>query len=776
VAGSVSLVAPAAAQLGEQLPGEVAKLLAAEPFPETAPDPKGRYLLLVHKRGLQSLRALAEPMLDVGGVRVNTRTNARHAALPYFGLTLVDVWTGLSRRIPLPPNVSIGFPLWSPDGAHFVFTVTVDDGVELWLGSRDHPRPVRKLVGAELNAAHGTPCDWMPDSSRVLCQTVVREDRESVAAAIRQLSQSAVLPQMAASNELLAEYFLRSRLELIEVGSGTQRTLGEPAVFESVEPAPSGEYVLVTRTLSPYANSFGTLTARRVNEVWNVSGEVVDTITATDGKSPRALQWHSSKPATLAWVESRGGAEHVVAQAAPFTGLARTLFSSPRRFAGLQWLDDSALALVNEYDPLDRLTRVWLIDSGELPAAPRLLGSRAVDAAHPELGWPLTRRNAAGKTVVATHQGQIYLKGREPTTEGGRSYLTRLSLDSFLNERVWQSATSGREHVVDVLAADGSLLLTQRESAREPPNYRVRNLRDDSVRAVTHYQHPVPELLATKRIPLRYRRDDGLEMSSMLYVPPGAAPDEPLPLIVWAYPREYGAGSMPALGTTDRFVDVERGLKLFFLLCGYAVMDDVSMPVIGTTNDANDTFVQQIVANARAAIDAAAETGIVDRTRAAVAGHSYGAFMVANLLAHSRIFKAGVGLSGAYNRTLTPFGFQTERRTLWEARDTYLAMSPFFYSDRIEAPLLLVHGLLDDNAGTLPIQSQYLYEAIRRNGGDAELLLLPLEGHSYRGRESVMSTASAMLRLLDKHLRRESTNESPLSAADRTSRSVIERP
>jgi dipeptidyl aminopeptidase/acylaminoacyl peptidase len=308
--------------------------------------------------------------------------------------------------------------------------------------------------------------------------------------------------------------------------------------------------------------------------------------------------------------------------------------------------------------------------------------------------------------------------------------------------------------VVDVLTADASVLLVRHETATSPPNYRVVDSHSGATHALTHNVHPVPRLKDSQRLRLEYRRDDGLELAASLYLPPGYDGQKPLPAVVWAYPRRFADGaSADAIDSRARFMTFERAFRLFFLLRGYAVLDDVSMPIVGNQADANDTFVEQIVANAQAAVAAAQATGFVDAARIGIAGHSYGAFMVANLLAHARLFSAGIALSGAYNRTLTPFGFQTERRTLWEAPETYLAMSPLLYSHQIEAPLLLVHGLRDDNAGTSPLQSTQFYQAIRGNAGKTELLLLPWEGHSYRARESVLRTAGEMLDWFDRHVK-----------------------
>jgi dipeptidyl aminopeptidase/acylaminoacyl peptidase len=317
---------------------------------------------------------------------------------------------------------------------------------------------------------------------------------------------------------------------------------------------------------------------------------------------------------------------------------------------------------------------------------------------------------------------------------------------------VWESTRPGYEEIAALLDPRADLILTRHESATEPPNYYVTSRTTGALRPVTDYNQEVPGVLDAVRFQLTYTRDDGYSLSSNLYLPPDAMRDASLPLVLWAYPREVGVTDHAfAPPLRERFFDTERVLKLSFLMRGYAVMDNVAMPIVGSAN-ANDTFIEQIVANSEAAIAAAAATGFVDPTRVGVAGHSYGAFMAGNLLAHSQLFSAGIALSGSYNRTLTPFGFQTERRTFWEAPDTYLAMSPLLYSNKISAPLLLVHGLEDKNPGTPPLQSTQFFQAIRGNGGQAELLLLPLEGHSYRARESVLRTATAMLDWFDRYL------------------------
>lgn len=744
------------------LPDSVVRLLDADPFPDTTLDPSGRYMLEVYRHGLLSLESLSEPLLTVAGVPINPVVRSLHAPRPYFGLTLIDVASATSRSVPVPPTGNIGFPVWSPDGSRYAFTVTTDTGVELWIGTTGG-LPPRRLTGPILNAARSAPCTWMADGGQMLCRVALDDDdSEPLDAAL--LSQSThpggrFYPRHdSGTEEQLVVRYLTAQLELIDIRSGVREPIGRPAVVESVEPSPDGEYLLIVQTVPPYSRRVPSDHAPRVVEVWNRSGEPVHTLAVQlqggESIAPRAPHWHASQPATLVWVEPKAGGDRVMARSAPFEMPATELFQTPEnRFSGLSWLQDSDRGLVSEYDAISRVTRVWLIDP-RAANEPRLLGSRSVDRASPGLGRPLTTHNGAGKTVVRVHDNRIYLRGRENVAEGRRSYLDQVDLDTLQATRHWQSVSDGYETVIDVVSADAGLLLTQHQSAREPPNYRVLDVQAGTSRPLTGHTHPAPQLQDARRFSLHYERADGLELSSTLYVPADHELGERLPLVVWAYPREYRADGAPvALDAPDRFLDFERAFKLFFLLSGYAVMDDVSMPIVGDVDQANDTFIEQIIANARAAIDAAEATGVVDARRVAVAGHSYGAFMVANLLAHSRLFQAGAALSGAYNRTLTPFGFQTERRTLWEARDTYLQISPFFFSDQIEAPLLLVHGLRDDNAGTSPMQSQYMYEAIRRHGGEAELLLLPLEGHSYRARESVLETAQSMLRWFDIHVK-----------------------
>jgi len=738
---------PAAAQTAPgpgTLPRSVERLLDAAPLPPVSLDPLRRFALLVHERQLLPLARLAEPAIELAGRRINPSTGAAHAPLDYYGLTLLTLATGEQTPIALPRGAVVGYPHWAPNGSRFAFTVMSDAGTQMWIGDPLQARAWR-LVD-RLHGARGSACEWTADSRHLLCRV-----RPDAGTAGRLETQSQLLDSVARQSvpgdpvmlsEALTRRLLESQLALVDSNSGQRHAIGHPTAFESVSASPAGAYLLVQRILEPYPRISGVDVAQSAIEIWDRFGNVVKRLP----EGIRAVQWHAAKPATLTWAAHADGVDRVMQLPPPYRGAAEVVFELPHRFNGMRWIGATGAALIGDYFAAENLTRQWQVhfDSGEA----QLLMSYPSG----QLRSPLMTFNRYGVHAIAEHGGDIFFSGHESSGQHKHAVLDRVVLQSGARERIWNAESAGHETIVDALAADASVLMTRYETASSPPNYFLSG-RDRSRRALTEFGHPAPPLVGVRNLPLHYMRDDGLALAASLYLPPGHVAGTRLPLVVWAYPRRVSSGSATSIAAeASRFPTFERAFRLFFLLRGYAVLDGVSMPIVGD-GSANDTFIEQIVANAGAAIDAAAATGHIDAGRVAVAGHSYGAFMVANLLVHSGLFRAGAALSGAYNRTLTPFGFQTERRTLWEAPDTYLAMSPLLFSHRIRAPLLLVHGLRDDNAGTSPQQSTQFYQAIRGNGGEAELLLLPWEGHSYRARESVLTTAAHMLGWFDEHLK-----------------------
>jgi dipeptidyl aminopeptidase/acylaminoacyl peptidase len=358
----------------------------------------------------------------------------------------------------------------------------------------------------------------------------------------------------------------------------------------------------------------------------------------------------------------------------------------------------------------------------------------------------------------------IYFSSPGASPEGDRPFIAVMNASTGKEDQIWRSAAPWYELPTAIIDPSKSLLLVRRESQEQPPNYFLRDAAGQ-LNQVTDFPNPYGDTPLPKKQILRYKRADGLELSANLYLPPGYKPsDGPLPALLEAYPVEYKSRSAAGqiTGSPYQFPRFSWAGPVFFVTQGYAVLENAAIPIVGEGDaQPNDTYVEQLVAGAKAAIDEGARLGVVDRNRVAVMGHSYGAFMTANLLAHSDLFKAGIARSGAYNRTLTPFGFQNEERTYWEAPDVYFKMSPFSYADKIKAPLLLIHGEADNNPGTFPIQSERFYDALKGHGATVRLVFLPLEAHGYADRESLLHMLWEMNNWLNTYVK----NPPPASAA-----------
>jgi dipeptidyl aminopeptidase/acylaminoacyl peptidase len=480
----------------------------------------------------------------------------------------------------------------------------------------------------------------------------------------------------------------------------------------------------------------------------------------------RDVEWRADKPATLFWAEALDGGnpkndvpfrDRLFTLPAPFTGDAAKLMDVPLRFDDIKWGSDD-VALVEGSRFQDRKTETWWIEPDVAAAAPRIVFDRSSEDHYSDPGEPITITNASGKQqlLLGTTPHSLFFIGEGASPEGARPFLDRLDLGAKKATRLFRSEAPYYE--LPVTLANG-LLITRRESVTEPPNWFARDLQKKTARALTSIPNPTPQLAGVSKEVIRYKRADGLDLNGTLYLPPGydAKKDGPLPVLLWAYPLEYKSAAAASQVTTSpyRFTRVAGGgSPVVFVLRGYAVLDNPSIPIVGEGKaEPNDTYVEQLVAGAQAAVDELVRRGAGDRNRMAIAGHSYGAFMTANLLAHSDLFRAGIARSGAYNRTLTPFSFQSEERTYWQAPEIHTKMSPFTYADKIKEPLLLIHGMEDDNTGTFPIQSERLYAAISGLGGTARLVMLPKEAHGYRARESVMHVMWEMDQWLEKYVK-----------------------
>ena len=762
-------------------PQVIVDILDAPPLPSVTVSPTRETVALLERRSMPSIGELAQPMLRLAGYRINPRTNGAQRAGSVTGITLQNIRTGAQTKIAVPANAAIGSVSFSPDGSKLAFTNTKETGIELWIADPATGRAAA-VTDATLNETTGSPCDWLDDSRALVCRFVPAgrgapppaPDVPAGPNAMENLGQTAPVRTYQdllanAHDEALFEYYFTSQLALVDAASGQRAAIGRPALFGDVSASPSGEYFLVERIKRPFSYLVTAGEFPRDVEIWTRQGQVARAVADLPLADvvpiggvlagPRAYRWNPTEPATLVWAEALDGGDpkktvphrdRVLALKAPFGGEPTEILETEYRYAGASWTDNGS-ALVSEYDRARRWRRTWLLDA-TMGGESRRVWDRSAEDRYGDPGSPVFR---PGRGTILQRGTSIYLSGAGASPEGDRPFLDRLDLKTLKAERLFRTDESHYETMVAVLTDDGSSVLTRRESTTEPPNYFVRNTASGTLAAVTSFGNPQPQLAGVTKQLVTYPRKDGVMLSGTIYLPPGYQPGTRLPMFVWAYPQEFQdpKAASQVVGSENRFTMLGGASHLLLLTQGYAIFDGPTMPIIGEGETANDTYVEQLVASAQAAVDKAVEMGIADRDRAGVGGHSYGAFMTANLLAHSDIFRAGIARSGAYNRTLTPFGFQNEQRTFWEAPEVYGRMSPFFHADQIDEPILLIHGEKDNNSGTFPIQSERMYMALKGHGATVRYVTLPHESHGYSARESVLHTVAETVAWLDTYVK-----------------------
>ncbi|MBI2686492.1 MAG: S9 family peptidase [Acidobacteria bacterium] len=761
-------------------PEAIRKVLNAPATPAPNVNPTRTHLVLLEPDRYPPVSELAEPMLRLAGRRINPRNNGPRGEVSYGKAEMIDLTTLRRTPLAIPAGARVGAPQWSADGKMAALLAYYPDRVDVLMLTAT-TGSLRVLPGLHANAAFGDPIEWMPDSKRLLVRTVVpargpapQEPPTAIGPDVQEsFGRAAPAPTYqdllkSEFDEKLFDYYCTSQIVIVDVLSGQRSEAGKPGIFSSATPSPDGKYLLTQRVHRPYSWVLPSQRFPLDIEIWQTGGALVKQIAAQpladripiDGvrTGPRNVGWAPEQPAAIVWWEAMDGGnpkekvphrDRLMRAVAPF--------DQPREFTKLEeriqgfplWTSDGRM-WANEYERRSRRLRTFLVGKeGGLT----LVESRNQQDRYRDIGAPVSTPGDSGRRIVTVDNGSILLTGTGATPAGDRPFLDRMDLATKQKKRLFTSAEDVYETVVAALTPDGSKLLTRRESPSEPPNY---HLIDNGKRtALTTFTDPAPELRRVTKKLVTYNRPDGVALRFTLYLPPDYKEGTRLPTVMWAYPRDYSdadtAGQMT--GSPNRFTTVSGISHLFFLLQGYAILDDATLPVVGDLESFNNSYIEQIVAGAKAAIEKAVELGVTDPRRVGVGGHSYGAFMTANLLAHSDLFAAGIARSGAYNRTLTPFGFQTERRTLWEAPDTYLRMSPFLNANKINEPILLIHGAADNNTGTFPIQSERMYTAIRGNGGTVRFVLLPYESHGYSGRESVEHTLAEMVEWFDKHVK-----------------------
>lgn len=771
-------------------PKAVEDVLNAPATPALNISPAHTHVILAEPLRYPPIADLAEPMLRIAGVRINPKTNGPHRFAYYTKLTLKRISDGVETSIAVPAGAKPSNLRWSPDGSRAIFTCTMPDRIELWVLDVASGK-TKRIEGVRLNLAVTTPFgggpgfDWADKSHTLLVPLIVAnrggapvdsavpkgphvQESAGNAGPVRTYEDMLQSPH----DEDLFEYYATAQLAFVDLANGRVTPVGAPGIFTTARLSPDAQHLLTVRVHRPFSYLHPFADFPKEVELWSSTGKVEHKLASQPLEDrvpiegvptgPRNFLWQPSAPATLAWLEALDGGDprkkapyrdRVMLFRAPFTGEAVELARMEQRIRGIGMSDSTSFTMITDYERNRRWTRAFAADTSKPGEAPRLLWERNVQDRYKDPGTPVMKAGRAGGILQSGDS--IYLTGLGASPDGDRPFLDRYNIKTQQSERLFRSKGDGYEAFEGLLDDAGTKFITRRESPTEAPNYFVRTAGSTDAKALTNLPDATPQLRGIEKRLVTYKRNDGVPLSFTLYLPPNYKAGTRLPTVVWAYPLEYNdadtAGQIT--GSTQRYTAITGMSHLFFLLEGYAILDNAAMPVIGDPDTVNNTYIEQIVADAKAAIDKAVEIGVTDPDRVGVGGHSYGAFMTANLLAHSNLFRAGIARSGAYNRTLTPFGFQSERRTLWQASDTYLRMSPFLQADKIKRPIILIHGEADDNQGTFPIQSERMYQAIRGNGGTIRYVTLPFEAHGYQARESIEHTLWEMITWFDKHVK-----------------------
>lgn len=710
----------------------------------------------------------------------------------------------------IPEGYGIRDVSWSPNGKHIAFTIRkVGENVsetlppaELWVCDTETCQ-AKNLV-SNINSVF-VSYSWMDEET--LIAGVIADPRDIS----KEIQENTIGPRCEDStggkksqtrtyqdllknsyDEMLFEHYCNSKLIKVNICSGRTSPLGEPSkVYTGVSCSPSGKYIMVSWLERPWSYSVPCGRFPKIVQIWDENGRLVREVAnlplalhiplAFDScrSGPRNISWRDDKPHVITWVECQdGGDPNVVASPRDIVysldfaeggdGIPSTLAQTDMRYGGILWCDDS-MALMYESDWKTRISRTWII-SPDGTNDPRLLFDLNYEDSYNDPGAPVLRRNEDGSYIIAEigKKRQILLSGGGASPEGSRPFLDLFDLDSNTKRRIWQSkppfyesmTTILSDQVPGIIPLDKLEMLARRETEDTPPQFSIATFNNEgnsqSVQ-ISNFPHPYPGLIGMKKEILQYEREDGVKLNATLYLPPNYDPSSQgkLPCVLWAYPREFKskdtAGQLRK--SPHQFISVGSTSPLMLLTQGYAVMDGPSFPIFAEGDDEpNDTYVEQLTTSAQAAVLALDSSGYVDTSRIAVGGHSYGAFMAAGLLAHApKLFRCGIARSGAYNRTMTPFGFQSEERTLWDAKSTYERMSPFMNADKIEKPMLLIHGEADNNPGTFPLQSERMFAALKGHGVTARLVILPYESHGYSARESILHCLAEMHDWLEQH-------------------------
>ena len=803
-----ALAASASAAGYDQPPKAILDVMRAPSPPTAHVSPTQDTILLVSQQDYPPLSKVATPFLRLAGARIEPGNHSKHDTPGGYGIRpcvrsfeLVRIADGVRTAVQLPTASCPESPVWSADGKRFAFANVASTSVELWVGDAGTGK-VRQVPGVRLNPMFGSELQWTPDQKTMLVKLVpgnlgappakpLVPAGPSIQETGGAQGQSSTYENRdtlgSVHDEDLFDYYAASQLALVDAASSAVTPIGAPGLYDVLESAPDGRHLLVSAIHKPY--SYVTTHDRfpRRVEVWDTANrarpsvQVIARLALADRvpihgvpMGPRDFFWRATEPATLLWAEALDGGDwnvkvpardKVMMQKAPFTSAAVELTRTEQRLQGISWSERPEIALVHEYDHNRHWRRAALFNVDDPQQKQRVLWDLSSEEKYANPGRPVHRQLANGFWVVRVEGDSIYLAGSGSSPDGDRPFLDRVDLKTQKSERLFRSDKESYERFLSFAGSDPRSFLTWHQSVSEPPNAYLRTLGAaqqapaseavfaSSRTAVTQIGDPTPAVRAIKKRLVKYKRADGLDLSFTLYTPPGYQEGTRVPTILYAYPLDYADASKAGQVTGSQATFTRLRNYRLLLLAGYAIIDNTSFPIVGDPKKAYDTYLEQLVADAKAAVDEAVRLGVADPKRIGVTGHSHGALMTVNLLAHSDLFRAGVATSGSYNKTLTPFGFQNERRSVWEAPEVYRKTSPFFFADKLKTPLLIIHGADDANPGTTPLQASKLYEALRGNGGTSRLVMLPHEPHWYSAMESNEQLLYELVSWFDKYVK-----------------------
>jgi dipeptidyl aminopeptidase/acylaminoacyl peptidase len=771
-------------------PAAIADLLLAKPSPNVSIDSKGEWMVLFQRNVYSTVEELAQPELRIAGLRINPANFGPSRAAYFTNIEIKNIKTGQTSQISgLPANLRGGSLQWNQNEDAFAFINYTLNRIDLYV-VKIVDKAAKQINSTALNAVLGGSYFWAgnntviykgvsiggktaPDRPAAPKGPVVQESKGKAAPG-RTYQDLIKSPY----DEALFEYYASS--QLIKTDFVKEEFLGAPAIYSSISPSPDANYLLVRMVNKPFSYVVPANGFPHTVTIMDMKGSIAKTIVKNPGNEgapigfddvvsfPRAFAWRNDEPATITYVQALDKGmgksksdyrDALYSVSATGDDTPKELFKTKRRYGGIVWGNNN-LALFYESMFADRKIRINKFNPGT--GQVDSLNERSSNDEYNNIGEPVTKKNQFGKQVLlVTKTGDLLLTSEGSGTNGDLPLLQSWNLKTGALKQLWRCSDGFYESVITITDADKGSFLTSRESTTLPPNYYIRNWnnkKEASGLALTNFNNPYPQLEGITKQKISYKRSDGIDLTAMLYLPKGydIKKDGPLPVFMWAYPMEYKskADAAQVRGSKYNFTSMYWGSPIYWVTQGYAVMDDTEMPIVGEGDkEPNDSYIPQLYLNAHAAIQAVAKMGVGDSNRVAVGGHSYGAFMTANLLAHTKLFKAGIARSGAYNRTLTPFGFQGEERTYWQSPEVYHQMSPFSYADKIKTPLLLIHGDADNNSGTFPIQSERLFAAIKGHGGTVRYVSLPHESHGYNAKENLLHMLWEQNQWLDKHVK-----------------------